>query len=53
MKVTVGCGGTKAAFYKLSNKDEKKKHATATSAATNIFFQYHVSFYQCPREISP
>ena len=32
----------KAAFYKLSNKDETK-YAEATSAATSISFQYNIS----------
>ena len=41
---------SKASFYKLSNKDETK-YATATSAATNISFQYNISLYQCAREI--
>ena len=35
----------KAAFYKLSNKDETK-YAEATSAATNISFQYNICLYQ-------
>ena len=36
---------TKASFYKLSNEDERK-YAIATSAATNIFFQYKISLQQ-------
>ena len=36
---------SKASFYKLSKKDETK-YATATSAATNLSFQYNMSLYQ-------
>ena len=34
---------SKASFYKLSNKDETN-YATATSGATNLSFQYNMSF---------
>ena len=35
---------SKASFHKLSNKDETK-YATATSAATNLSFQYNMSIW--------
>ena len=44
---------TKASFYrfKLSKKDEIK-YAIATSAATNVSFQYNISLYQSERNFT-